>query len=222
MRLITRLLGPVSRISYHSRRYTLLGIPLDTLLLWACCAALAPMGWAWLTRSLGWGHGLLGMASILLIGLTLLQRAKKHTVYQRGSQATLDDEAEPLAPENLIRVRVSGPLQVEEKRGLFMDVPAVFWVTELGDYILMAQVAVRDYPLIEGPIDNEGMWYAFINPAEITAIEEGTLHFGAAIPVLRLDYQSGEEGHTLFLGCGNAENRGRLANDILSRMPERD
>jgi hypothetical protein len=216
MSWLKRLFGAASRASFHARRYTLLGVPLDTLVLWACLVGLAAVGWTWLTGSLRWTHGLLAAASILLIALVLLQRANNHTFYLRGPKAKAGDKALPLAPEELVRLRAWGLLEVEEKRGQQMDVPAILWITELGDYILMAQVVVRDYPLLMGPIADEGMWYAFINPHEITVLETGTLYFGEAIGVLRLDYRIGEEERTLYLACDNRD-RDRLVHDMLSR-----
>ena len=218
MRTVFRGLGLLSQATYFLKHYALLGVPLEALMSLSCLAGIAYLGLRGWRRGFSWWHWLIMLACLVVVGVLFWLRRRRDTFFT--SAPFEPDPNEPLLrTEEVVRVRGSGPLEVGGLREHYLDVPAIFWITELGEYILMAHVTLRKLPILEAIIEEQGMWYAFIKPEDITRIRAGYLYFGLRPhPAIQLSYQGAKgDERLLYLSFAGLQAQSRLIHDISSR-----
>lgn len=218
MNATRRALGLFSQSACFLRRYAFIGIPLDGLTSLLCLSGIAYLSWRGWRRGFAWWHWLTVLALLLILGLLIWLRRRRYTFFAPAPFAPAPGDR-LLGAEEAIRLRASGLLEVEGLSEHYVDVPAIIWITELGEYILMAHVAFRKLALLDAVIEDQGMWYAFIKPEEIRWIRAGYLYFGLKPrPAIQIGYQgaNGDE-RQLCLSFDGSEARSRLAHDISTR-----
>ena len=131
----------------------------------------------------------------------------------------------PLRAEEKLPCRGTGYFEVSGMRRRFIEIPALFWTTELRDHIIMGRVQVISIPLLNSPTEEKGMWYicgctsAVISPRDILSVATGVLYFGLSRrPTLQLGYReaSGKEA-AVYLSFDKRENLARLYQELVAR-----
>ena len=218
MRAVFRGLGLLSQATYFLKHYALFGVSLEALTSLSCLAGIAYLGLRGWRRGFSWWHWLIMLACVLVVGVLVWLRRRRYVFFAPAPFEPNPDE-HLLHAEEVVRVRGSGLLEVEGLSEHYLDVPAIFWITELGEYILMAHVTFRKLPILEAIIEEQGVWYAFIKPEDITRIRAGYLHFGLRPnPAIQLSYQGAEgDERLLCLSFAGLQAQSRLIHDISSR-----
>ncbi len=214
---IRRAAAFLARIGYTLSRYKLLLIRLDSLLM------LGLFGMAFYLGYLGWrdsltaGHLAGTVLSLLGFITLLLLRARQYTLFV--AEGLVSPLADPLHVEEKIWLHGTGFFSVSGMRRRFIELPAVIWRTELDEYILMAYVQVRGFPLLDAPEDERGLWYIFARPQDIRAVVAGFLYFGLSRrPALQVLYRESPSVEAAFyLSCDSAAQRDRLCHEFAMR-----
>jgi len=206
-------------------RFQMGGLPLGrivTLLLLALAAIWAtgflPARWP--------GTILFVLAAAAHITYAIIQRRRDFVAFEPGDITEVTPAS--LAPEDKIRVYITGLLSVEGKYRRFTFTPAFYRTFATGEHALLGLVRKRSlWNLAAWPEDEIGMWYAFILPDQIQQIESGEVSFtGEAMPGLALAYSltlpaknrfRGEKSvtETLYLAAETRHDADRILADLL-------
>jgi hypothetical protein len=199
MNITQRAASLLALAGYHLSRYKLLFVRLDELTLGLLLfVPVYYLGWqSWRTGLPLWDL-LLSLVCLLLLVVFWAVRRQKYTLFRAVSADEI--ESKPLKAEERIRVRGTGFFEVSGMQRYFVAAPAVFWRTELADYILMAKIGVAEIPLLIAPTEERGMWYIFINSKEIAKVTPGVLFVGfASLPTLQVAYRIPNGRNPMYL-----------------------
>jgi len=208
----------LARIGYFLSRYKFLFMPLDTLALALLLFFPFYIGWYGWRRSFQWSHGLGIVACLLLLPALAFVRTKRYTFFEPGDFQPSGEE-KPLRAEEKISCRGTGYFEVSGMRRRFIEIPALFWTTELHDHIITGRVNVVQIPFLTSPIEERGMWYIFISPRDVLSVATGSLYFGLSCrPAIRLGYRepSGVES-SAYLSFDSRESLIRLQQELTTR-----
>lgn len=213
-----RILALLAHIGYTARRYKFLSARLDDLAMAALSALPIYVGWRGWRQGFGLAHGLAIAACLVLLSALVFLRLRRYLLFQAAGCDIPANEA-PLRPEEKIQCRATGYLQVNDMRRHFIELPALLWITELGEYILMARVQVRSFPFLIAPTEEEGMWYAFFRPTDLFSPDAGYLWFGwSRRQAIRLRYRDpAGNPTTAYLSFDRPEDQRRLVSEFATR-----
>jgi hypothetical protein len=124
------------------------------------------------------------------------------------------EAGETLVADQKLLVRGSGFFEVSNMRRYLVEVPVVFWTTELAEHILAAKVRAANILGIGVPAVERGWWYLFLDPPKVTEIVPGQVCFGLRCrPAVRVSY--GEKGRdVLYLSCDTGEQLATLLCEL--------
>lgn len=224
MDILLRIAGMVSGMGYALGRYRALGFPLDTLSMIGSLAVVPWVIWDGWARGYTVTHVLVAALCLLLFILLLVLRLRRYVVFC-DEPVSVPEGVRELGPDERVRMKVTGFLEVHGERRHFVEAPALFRTTELQEHIIMARLRTR---ASVGPIRsvaNEwGWWYAFVSPKKVQRIDGTSVYHGLARRrAIRVVYTS-EDGKdsSLFLSFDRPEDLALIAQDLGSRSDVRD
>jgi hypothetical protein len=217
MPIFDRFFGLLAALSYGLHRARVGFLRLRVALIMLCCL------YAALTAYRGWraGFAVTHCAAIALcLGLAaalLWVHQRQYIVFREGP-ATTNAMVPELRPEEKLLLRCSGVFQVSRMTRYLVEVPVVFWTTQLADHILAAKVRALNVLGIGVPSEERGWWYIFIEPKRIVDITTGDLCFGLrSRPAVRVQF-NGEQGRqTVHFSCDGVSQRDRLLQELQAR-----
>ena len=222
MNTLRRVGGALARLGYTLARYQIAAIPLDLIAISTLFLSIPWKAW------MGWRQGfephgflIMGACGVLTAALLFL-RSQRYVIYQYTPKEESPGQESTLSPDQKVDVRASGYFEVGENRRYFVQIPAQFVVTELGEYIVMARLRHRSSL---GPIkripDEWGWWYAFIAPKTLQRLDSGRLYFGlSAYRTIRIIYERYAGKHSvLYLSFNDRETHSLIAGALRQSIP---
>ncbi len=196
--MLNRLLGLIYASAYALQRGKVgfLRLRIGAILL--CLAGVVRIVWRGWDRGFAWNDAAL-MALCLLVAFLLFWANRRQYVVFRARPVAPTDATSDLAAEEKLFLRGSGVFEVSNVRRYLVEVPVVFWTTQLAEHILAAKVRAPNILGVGVPSDERGWWYIFLEPRHVLEIEAGELCFGwRCRPAVRLLYETkkaaGREG----------------------------
>lgn len=209
---------------YRLSRHQLAGLPLTRWLFGLLAAAAA--AWAvGLFPGRWWGAALWALtAAGLGLAVALLRRADFVRFVEEPLPAL---PPQPLAPAEKLPIYATGLFSVEGKAQRFTAAPGFYRTFATREHAVLC--LLRDRPLLwlaEWPPDHAGMWYIFIEPANIRRLRWGRLRYSRSEqPAVAVEHlltlPAGGRRHkaqtrleTVFLAAEAADAR-RVLADLL-------
>lgn len=197
----------IAPLLYALQRFQLGGLAASRylLLLWIIIGALAfleVLPGQWITVSL---------AVILLvaqIALSVRIRQQQYVSFQGQPLPALTEA--PLEINEKLTVYATGLLGVEGRYQRYSVLPGFYRTFATGEHALLCRVPERSWlALFSWPLEESGMWYAFIKPSDVRELTWGVLTFGATtLYAVALNYQ-------LEIPPGPRRKRAELRNELL-------
>jgi len=218
MKIKLRIAALLARAGYSLSRYKFLFIPLDALTLAVLFVAPLYIGWRGWRRGFGpWAW--LGIAACgLSFAVFVFVRSKRYLFFEPDALEASGSGA-LLRAEEKLQIRGTGLFAVGGRSRQFVDAPALFWITELGEYVVMAYNRVRALPLLDSPVEEQGMWYIFLKPADIISVTTGRLCYGLSRrQTVEIRYRMPDGAEAMaYLTCDTLQDHGRLASELVTR-----
>lgn len=214
MTILDRFLGLVSAVAYALRRSKIafLRLHVAAIILGLLVAGYA----AYRTWQDGFAltYAVIVLLCLLFVGLMLWAASHQYIVFKPRSIAVPPDTRD-LEPEEKVFLRGSGFFEVSEMRRYLVEVPVVFWSTQLHEHILAAKVRAPNVLGVGVPGGERGWWYVFIDPRRVVEISPGEMCFGfrrrPAVSVLRKT-DKGQE--TTYLSCESVQQLAMLLKEL--------
>ncbi len=183
--------------------------------------------WPWV------GAALLGSALALRLLVWRVVRSGGVRFVPSGDAALLGGIGEPLAlpAQSKLPVYVSGCLEVGNRVQRFALLPGFYRTFATREHALLCLCqSGRRLLVAEWPEAEVGLWYAFVKPQQLRALQAGTLHHGRlALTALALEVDATPTRgrvrrravETLYL-AGEAADLARIARDLTLDAPFAD
>ena len=185
------------------------------LILCCLCAAIT----AYRVWSTGFSpsHAAILTGCLLVAGVLLWAEQRRYVVFCEQS-AFAASEAPELRAEEKLFLHGSGIFEVNNMARYLVEVPVVFWTTQLGDHILAARVRALNLMGVGVPSEERGWWYMFIEPKHVREITAGHLCFGLWLrPALRVRYETEQGRQLLHLSCDSTGQQTRLLRELQTK-----
>ncbi len=214
MTTLDRLLGPVFAIAYGLRRSKLAFVRLHAAAIILCLLLAAYVAYRGLQEGLSLTYGALITLCLAWSGLMLWAEARRYVIF-RPQPTTVPEATRDLAPEEKLFVRGTGGFAVSNMRRYLVEVPVVFWSTQLCEHILAAKVRAWNFLGMGVPSAERGWWYIFLEPQRVIEIVAGQLCFGLKLrPALRVLRRTDKGNELLYLSCDNPQQLAILLKEI--------
>ena len=218
MSILERFLGLIFAPAYALRRSKLGFLRLHIGAMLLCL-----LGATYVTYR-GWRDGFtLAQAALIvfllvLVGLLLWADAQRYVVF-RPRPVVASEEAMELAPEQKLFLRGTGFFEVNEMRRYLVDVPVVFWPTQLAEHILAAKVRAFNFLGIGVPSGERGWWYIFLEPPHVVDITPGELCFGFRLrPAVRVLFKTPKGREVVYLSCNDSEQLAIVLGELQAKV----
>ena len=219
MSLRHRICALVCALAYALRRSRLGFVSLSQAVIVGCFLAAALNAYLAWTTGLTWAHAVLVVGCLALATSLLWANTRDYVTFKERTCATLGD-AVPLRPDEKMFVRASGTFAVSDMERYLVDVPVVFWSTELGEHILAAKVRALNFLGIGVPSGERGWWYVFLEPQRIRDIVSGEVAFGVRVrPAVRLVSDTGRGPAKLYISCDSWQDLSILQESLRGTVP---
>jgi len=218
MSVLDRFLGLISALAYALRRskFGFLRLHIGAMLL--CLLGAAYVSYRGWREGFTPIHAALIAVFLLLMGLLLWADARRYVVFRPRPMAGVD-AAMDLAPEQKLFLRGSGFFEVSDMRRYLVEVPVVFWATQLAEHILAAKVRAFNFLGIGVPSGERGWWYIFLDPPQVIEIVPGELCFGFRLrPAVRVLYKTKKGREALYLSCDASEQFAVLLKELQAKV----
>jgi len=219
MSIVERFLGLISAPAYALQRTTVAFVRLHMAAM-----LLGPLGAAYVAFR-GWhsgftaGHAVLVAACLLFSVLLLWAHRQRYLVF-RARPITVPEATLGLRTEEKLFLSGSGFFEVSQMRRYLVEVPVVFWTTELAEHIIAARVRALNLLGVGVPGGERGWWYVFLEPPRVLEIEPGDLCFGLRVrPAVRVLYETPRGRNALYLGCKDTQQLAVLLKELRARTP---
>jgi hypothetical protein len=219
-------LGP---LFYALSRFELAGMRAGRVLLavWLLLAALGLTGLL-PVRPLWVGAGV-----ALFVGQIILARQWRGRDFVRFQPAPIPAVSPTrLTATEKMSVYVTGLCHVEGKYQRFAFLPGFYRTFGTGEHALLCQARDRRLAsVLSWPLDEIGMWYAFISPGDIQQLAWGEIRYGAAVTpgiavTYRLELPAGPQRkrakhmqETLYIAADSEDEAQRILADLLHQLP---
>ncbi len=196
--------GRVNHILYQLYRHRFLGW---SLLRWLVLVLILYAAGAFL-RFLPGGLAVgVAILALVIVGGVLFMWARRRLFvrFRSGRRVVPASPAEPGSP---VPAHVTGILQVGQRHQLVVHAPGHVEAFRNGEKAISALVRPSRFLGVGAlPVQNEGMWYAFVARASTYTVEVGDLLVnGSAWPALRIRVLEEERGkRTLYLAFASDE-----------------
>ena len=218
MMIVHHVLGLINALAYGLRRSKLGLVRLNVALAVLCLFLAGYNGWR------GWQDGytpahVVSMALCLLLVSLLIWAEARHYLLFRPGQITVSARVPTLPPEKKLFLRGSGLFEVSNMRRRLVEVPVVFWATELAEYILAAKVHALNVLGLGVPAAEKGWWYIFLEPREVNSIVSGELYFGLQRrPAVRISYRTERGLEAIYLSSEDPQQVAIVVHDLQSKV----
>jgi len=218
MSILDRLLGLIAAPAYALRRSRVAFLRLHVGATLCCLASATYVAYHAWPQGLTLGDVLaIGLCLVLLV-LLLWAHARRYMVF-RSRPLALAERMPDLAPEEKLFLRGSGFFEVSEMRRYLVEVPVVFWTTQLGEHIVAAKVRAFNILGLGVPSMERGWWYVFIDSRRVIDITPGELCFGYRVcPAVRVTYATDKGHDTLHLSCADRGQLDVLCKELRDKM----
>ena len=217
MSIVDRFLGLISAPAYALQRSKVAFVRLHVAAM-----LLGPLGAAYVAF-LDWHSGLTSthgavMAMCLLCSALLLWAHRQRYVVFRARSITIPVGTPDLRAEQKLFLSGSGIFEVSGMRRYLVEVPVVFWTTELAEHIVAAKVRAFNLLGVGVPGSERGWWYVFLEPPRVLEIEPGDLCFGLRVrPAVRVLYRTPRGRDTLYLSCRDTQQLAVVLTELRAR-----
>ena len=217
MSVLECVLGLVAASAYVLRRSKMGFVRLQIGVVMLCLAGAAYRAYrAW---QIGFGVAdvcAVALCSLLLV-LLLWAHARRYVVFH-ARPVTLPEGVADLAPEERLFLRGSGWFEVNGTRSYLVEVPVVFWTTQLGEHIIAAKVKALNILGVGVPRVERGWWYIFIDPLKVVDVTVGSVCFGLRVRhALRITWATHKGRERVYLSCADREQLWVLWKEIGSK-----
>jgi hypothetical protein len=217
MSIFDHFLGLLVAAAYGLQRAKVgfLRLRLGVMLL--CCfyaAHTAYQGWQ---AGFGLRHGAT-ITLCLAVGAALLWADQRCYIVFREHPTVPTAGAHELCAEEKLRVHGSGVFQVSNMARYLVEVPGVFWTTQLADHVAAARVRAVNVLGVGVPSEERGWWYIFLEPKHVLEIVAGDLYFGFGLrPAVRVQCAAQPTRQAVYLSCDNVEQRATLLKELQTK-----
>jgi|GEM_PF-1720269 len=217
MSILDRFLGLIAAPAYALQRSKIGFLKLHTgakLLCLTGAAYFAYRGWL---EGFTLFHAAFIALCLLLMTLLLWTDAQHYLVFRHRPAAV---EAVPdLLPEQKLFLRGSGFFEVNNMCRYLVEVPVVFWTTQLAEHILAAKVRAFNLLGLAGvPAAERGWWYIFLEPPHVCEIVPGELCFGFRLrPAVRILYETKKGRQAVYLSCDDHKQLAMLLKELQAK-----
>ena len=217
MSILARFFGLVAALAYALQRAKIGFLRLRAGVVFACLLLAAYAGYRGWRAGFLWSHGAV-MAICLLLAALLLWADRRHYIVFREQPARPTDTAADLRAEEKLSVRGSGAFEVNNLTRYLVEVPTVFWTTQLGDHIVAARVRALNLLGVGVPLEERGWWYIFIEPRRVLDVTAGELCFGFGLrPAVCVLCEAPKNRQLVYLSCDSAEQQARLLKGLQTK-----
>ena len=217
MSLPDRVVGAVFAVAYALRRskFGFLRLHVAATLLSLIGAGYAVYsGWV---RGFAPANAVAVVVSLLFIALMLWAGRRGYLLFRPHPDMRFGG-VEELAAEQKLFLRGSGSFEVSNMRRYLVEVPVVFWSTELADHILAAKVRALNLLGVGVPSAERGWWYVFLEPRQVLDIVPGQVCFGLRCrPAVRVTYVAKRGHEVLHLSCDDRRQLSILLGELRAR-----
>lgn len=215
--MCNRFLGLIYAIAYALQRSKIgfLRLRIGAILL--CLFGAAYIAWRGWARGFVWSDAVLIAWCLLAAFLLFWADRRNYLVFQAHPTAFTDDTP-ALAAEEKLFLRGSGVFEVSNMRRYLVEVPVVFWTTQLAEHILAAKVRAFNILGVGVPSDERGWWYIFLEPQHVLEIEPGELCFGwRCRPAVHVLYETKKGRQHIYLSCERPAQLARLVRELRAK-----
>ncbi len=154
----------------------------------------------------------------LTLAAVLLWADRRRYIVFREQPAVPTAGALDLRAEEKLSLRGSGVFQVNDMARYLVEVPVVFWTTQLADHIVAARVRPLNVLGVGVPSEERGWWYIFIEPKHIEEIAAGDLYFGFELRrAVRVQCDAQRTRQAVYLSCDSVGQRATLLHELRAR-----
>jgi hypothetical protein len=217
MSLSDRLSGIVVALAYVLERAKIGFLRLRMGAMFLCCLFAAYAAYRGWRAGFELAHGAI-IALCLLSAAVLVWADRRHYIVFREQPAVPASEVPALRTEERLHLRGSGLFQVSDMSRYLVEVPVIFWTTQLADHIVAAKVRALNVLGVGVPSEERGWWYSFIEPKHVLEVTPGHLCFGLrSRPAVRVQCVSQPGRLSLYFSCDSVEQRARLLKELNTR-----
>jgi len=215
-----RFLGLICAIAYALQRSKMgfLRLRIGAILL--CLFGAAYIAWRGWVQGFAWRDAAL-IALCFLLAALLFWADRRHYLVFRPRPAASPEAIPDLAAEEKLFLRGSGVFEVNNMSRYLVEVPVVFWTTQLAEHILAAKVRAFNLLGVGVPTEERGWWYIFLEPRHVLEIEPGELCFGLRCrPAVRVLYQTKKGRRHIHLSCESPAQLARLVKELRAKAEQ--
>ncbi len=217
MTVLDRFLGVAFAVAYALRRSKCGFLRLHVAAVAAAFVAAASATYLGSVGGWDWWHVAVVLGCIAVVGLILLGETRRYVVFRAKGHPAAAGCAE-LAAEQKISVKASGQFEVSNMRRYLVEVPGVFWTTQLCDHVLAARVRALNVLGVGVPKQEGGWWYIFLTPARVREIDPGELCFGVRCrAAVRVQYETEKGEEVVYISCDDVEQRQTLLSELRAK-----
>jgi hypothetical protein len=217
MSISHRFFGFLVALSYglHRTKMGFVRMRVGVMVLCCFCATLsAYRGWQ---AGFAVAHGATIALCFSLVAVLLWADQRDYIVFREQAPAQTVTVPDLRAEEKLC-LRGSGVFEVSDMARYLVEVPVVFWTTQLADHIVAAKVRALNILGIGVPSEERGWWYVFIEPRHIVEITAGDLYFGLRLrPAVRVRCDAQHTRQAMYFSCDSVGQQTRLLKELQTR-----
>jgi hypothetical protein len=218
MSILDRFLGLISAVAYALRRSRIGPLRLHIGVMLLCLSGVAYLAYRGWRERVTPAYAVLIAVCLLVIGLLLWAERRRYIVF-RSRHIVASERAAGLDPEQKLFLRGSGFFEVSNMRRYLMEVPVVFWPTQLADHILAAKVRAFSILGVGVPSNERGWWYIFLDPRKVIEIVPGELCFGLRLrPAVRVVYKAEKGREVVYLSGDDPEQFVVLLRELQTKV----
>jgi hypothetical protein len=119
----------------------------------------------------------------------------------------------------VFRTSGDGAFEVSNMRRYLVEVPVVFWTTELKGHIVAAKMRGLNVLGVGVPSAERGWWYVFLEPRRVVEIDSGELFFGLRRrPAVRVLFEGQRGREAFYLSCDSLEQLDILCSELRAKV----
>lgn len=217
MHIPDRFFGLVAGLAYALQRSKIGFMRLRVGAMMLCCLYAASTAYHCWGAGFALSHGAT-IALCFLLAAVLLWADQRHYIVFYEHPALPTSAAPDLHVEEKLLVRGSGIFEVNDMTRYLVEVPVVFWTTQLADHILAAKIRALNILGVGVPSEERGWWYMFIEPKQVVEMTPGNLCFGFRLrPAVRVLCEAPKNRQLVYLSCDSVEQQARLLKELQTK-----
>ena len=217
MSILDRFFGLLAALAYALERAKIGFLRLRVGAMVLCCLFAASATYRRSQDGFSVSHGT-SVALCLLATAALYWANNRHYIVFREHPVPPTAGTPDLHADEKLLLRGSGIFAVNDMTRYLVEVPVVFWATQLADHIVAARVRALNVLGVGVPSEERGWWYMFIEPKEVLEVTPGYLCFGLGTRPTVCVRRATERGYQrLYLSCHSQEQQARLLKELQTK-----